>query len=276
MAYSYKGSISFGLVYIPITLHSSVKDNDISFNLLDRKSMSRIKYKKTCVNCDNKEVKNEDIVKGFEYEDGKYVIFDDKDFEKLKTKKDKNINIECFVSLDEIDPLYFDRPFYVNPTGAEKAFKILLKAMEDENKAAIAKTVLGTKESLIAIRSKGGQMLLNTLFFQEEVQENPAEELSLSLPSSDTELKIAKTIISEMTEKFQPEKYHDEYRQRLLDAIEQKISGKQIVRPKEKAPVKIANLLDALKLSLENVETNKKEKSKKINLSKAKKIKNKK
>ena len=276
MAYSYKGSISFGLVYIPITLHSSVKDNDISFNMLDRKSMSRIKYKKTCVDCDNKEVKNEDIVKGFEYEDGKYVIFDDKDFEKLKTKKDKNINIECFVNLDEIDPLYFDRPFYVNPTGAEKAFKILLKAMEEENKAAIAKTVLGTKESLIAIRAKDGQMLLNTLFFQEEVQENPAEDLDLSVPSSAAELKMAKTIISEMTEKFQPEKYHDEYRERLLDAIEQKISGKQIVRPKEKAPVKIANLLDALKLSLENVEINKKEKSKKINLSKAKKIKNKK
>ncbi len=276
MAYSYKGSISFGLVYIPITLHSSVKDNDISFNMLDRKSMSRIKYKKTCVDCDNKEVKNEDIVKGFEYEDGKYVIFDDKDFEKLKTKKDKNINIECFVSLDEIDPLYFDRPFYVNPTGAEKAFKILLKAMEEENKAAIAKTVLGTKESLIAIRAKDGQMLLNTLFFQEEVQENPAEDLDLSVPSSAAELKMAKTIISEMTEKFQPEKYHDEYRERLLEAIEQKISGKQIVRPKEKAPVKVANLLDALKLSLENVETNKKEKSKKINLSKGKKIKNKK
>mgnify|MGYP005756847221 FL=1 len=276
MAYSYKGSISFGLVYIPITLHSSVKDNDISFNMLDRKSMSRIKYKKTCVDCDNKEVKNEDIVKGFEYEDGKYVIFDDKDFEKLKTKKDKNINIECFVNLDEIDPLYFDRPFYVNPTGAEKAFKILLKAMEEENKAAIAKTVLGTKESLIAIRAKDGQMLLNTLFFQEEVQENPAEDLDLSIPSSAAELKMAKTIISEMTEKFQPEKYHDEYRERLLKAIDQKISGNQIVRPKEKAPVKIANLLDALKLSLENVETNKKEKSKKINLSKAKKIKNKK
>ena len=276
MAYSYKGSISFGLVYIPITLHSSVKDNDISFNMLDRKSMSRIKYKKTCVDCDNKEVKNEDIVKGFEYEDGKYVIFDDKDFEKLKTKKDKNINIECFVNLDEIDPLYFDRPFYVNPTGAEKAFKILLKAMEEENKAAIAKIVLGTKESLIAIRAKHGQMLLNTLFFQEEVQENPAEDLDLSIPSSAAELKMAKTIISEMTEKFQPEKYHDEYRERLLKAIDQKISGNQIVRPKEKAPVKIANLLDALKLSLENVETNKKEKSKKINLSKAKKIKNKK
>mgnify|MGYP005792957139 FL=1 len=264
MAFSYKGSISFGLVYIPITLHSSVKDNDISFNMLDRKSMSRIKYKKTCVDCDNKEVKNEDIVKGFEYEDGKYVIFDDKDFEKLKTKKDKNINIECFVNLDEIDPLYFDRPFYVNPTGAEKAFKILLKAMEEENKAAIAKTVLGTKESLIAIRAKDGQMLLNTLFFQEEVQENPAEDLDLSIPSSAAELKMAKTIISEMTEKFQPEKYHDEYRERLLKAIDQKISGNQIVRPKEKAPVKIANLLDALKLSLENVETNKKEKSKKL------------
>ena len=170
MAYSYKGSISFGLVYIPIKLHSSIKNNDIGFNMIDKKSLSRIKYKKTCVDCDNREVKNEDVVKGYEYEDGKYVIFEDKDFEKIKTKKDENINIECFVDISEIDPLYFDRPFYVMPTGANHAFKILLRAMELEHKVAIAKTVLGTKETLIAIRAKNGEMLLNTLFFFEEVR----------------------------------------------------------------------------------------------------------
>ena len=103
MAYSYKGSISFGLVYIPVTLHSTIKENDIGFNMIDKKTMSRVKYKKTCADCEGREVKQEDIVKGFEYEDGKYVIFEDKDFEKIKSKKDKNITIEKFVNLSEVD-----------------------------------------------------------------------------------------------------------------------------------------------------------------------------
>ena len=140
MAYSYKGSISFGLVYIPVTLHSTIKNNDIGFNMIDKKTMSRVKYKKTCADCDGREVRQEDIVKGYEYEEGKYVLFDEKDFEKLKSKKDKNITIEQFVNLAEIDPLYFDKPYYVAPTGAEKAFAVLLSAMEEEGKAAVAKT----------------------------------------------------------------------------------------------------------------------------------------
>ena len=159
MAYSYKGSISFGLVYIPVTLHSAVRDNSIGFNMIDKKTMSRVKYKKTSADCDGGEVKREDIVKGFEYEDGKYVIFEDKDFEKLKSKKGKNITIEKFVKLSDVDPLYFDKPYYVIPTGAEKAFAVLLAAMEQEGKAAVAKTVLGTNETLILIRARNGQML---------------------------------------------------------------------------------------------------------------------
>ena len=121
MAYSYKCSISFGLVYIPVTLHAAVKMRDIGFNMLDKKTMSRVKYKKTCEKCGGREVKQEDIVKGFEYEDDKYVVFTDEDFEKVKTKKDKNITIEKFVDIAEVDPIYFDRPYYVNPTGAENA-----------------------------------------------------------------------------------------------------------------------------------------------------------
>jgi len=162
MAYSYKGSISFGLVYIPITLHNTIKDNSIGFNMIDKKTMSRVRYKKTCSDCDGREVKQEDIVKGYEYEEGKYVIFEEKDFEKIKSKRDKNITIEKFVNVSEVDPLYFDKPYYVAPTGAEKAYSVLLIAMEEENKAAIAKTVLGEKETLILIRAKNGQMLLNT------------------------------------------------------------------------------------------------------------------
>lgn len=249
MAYSYKGSLSFGLVYIPINLHNSIKENDIDFNMIDKKTMSRVKYKKTCADCEGREVKQEDIVKGFEYEEGKYVIFEESDFEKIKSKKDKNITIEKFVDLSQVDPLYFDKPYYVVPTGAEKAFTVLLKAMEEENKAAVAKTVLGTKETLILIRAKDGQMLLNTLFFEEEVTKNPAKEIKEE--GSEQELKMAKALIEGMSGDFNPEEYKDEYRAKIQEAIEQKIAGKEIIAPKEKEEGTVANLMDALKKSLE-------------------------
>ena len=113
MAYSYKGAIAFGLVYIPINLVVSVKENDIGFNMLEKKTKSRVKYRKTCVDCKDKEVKQEDIVKGYQYEKDKYVIFTDEDFEKIKSPKDKNITIEQFVNIEEIDPIYFDKSYYV-------------------------------------------------------------------------------------------------------------------------------------------------------------------
>lgn len=256
MAYSYKGSISFGLVYIPITLYNTIKDNSIGFNMIDKKTMSRVKYKKTCADCDGREVKKEDIVKGYEYEEGKYVIFEEKDFEKIKTKKDKNITIEKFVNASEVDPLYFDKPYYVVPTGAEKAYSVLLKAMEEENKAAIAKTVLGEKETLIMIRAKNGQMLLNTLFFQEEVQNNPAKDLNEK--SNEQELKMAKAIIEGMSGKFDPKEYKDEYIEKVKTAIERKIAGKEIVSPKEGREPKVIDLMEALKKSLYEIKSVKK------------------
>lgn len=259
MAYSFKGSLNFGFVYIPINLYSSIKDNDIGFNMIDKKTMSRVKYKKTCVDCGEREVSKDDIVKGFEYEEGKYVIFDDDDFEKIKSKKDKNITIEQFVNLDEVDPLYFDRPYYVVPTGGEKAFSVLLSAMESGNKAGIAKTVLGTKESLVLIRAKDGELLLNTLFFDEEVTKNPMK--TNLAKANEKEVAIALQIIDSMTGKFEPEKYHDEYREKIQKAIEDKIAGKEIASPKEKPEKNIVNLMEALQKSLESVKKKKKAKS---------------
>ena len=259
MAYSYKGSICFGFVYIPIRLQSTIKESEINFNLIDKKTNSRVQYKKTCVECSGREVKQEAIIKGYEYEDGKYVLFEDKDFEKLKSKKDKNITIEKFVELSTVDPLYFDKPYYVVPTGAEKAFVVLLKAMEEEGKAAIAKTVLGTKETLILIRAKNGQMLLNTLFFEEEVVKNPAKEIT-EKPNA-TELKMAKAIIEGMSGKFVPSEYKDEYRQKVQEAIERKIAGKQIVAPKDSKTATVSNLMDALTKSLELAQKSKTKKT---------------
>ncbi len=248
MAYSYKGAITFGLVYIPVSLSLSVKEHDIGFNMLDKKTKSRVKYKKTCVDCDNKEVKNEDIVKGYQYEKDKYVIFTDSDFEKIKTNKDKNITIEQFVNLDEIDPVYFDKAYYVKPIGANKAYQVLLQAMESEKKAGIAKTVLGTKETLILLRVRNGQMLINTLYFHSEVQKAPAIEKA---KITKEELSLAKNLISQMTKPFAPEKYKDEYHNKLLKAIKQKIAGNDIVEAKdEKEPAKIINLMEALQKSL--------------------------
>lgn len=262
MAYSYKSSINFGLVYIPIELHSTVKSNDISFNQIDRKTMSRVKYVKTCVDCEDRVVKQEDIIKGYEYEEGKYVVFDEEDFEKIKTEKDKNITIEQFVDIKEIDPLYFDKPYYVSPTGGNAAFALLITAMEQENKAGIAKAVLGNKETLIAIRAKDGELLLNTLFFDEEVKKNPAEKVKNEV--KDSELKMAKSIIEAMTAPFEPEKYHDEYRKKLEEAIEQKIAGKEIVSPQEKSANSAVSLMEALQASLSQVKKLPKKRSAKL------------
>lgn len=248
LAYSYKGSISFGFVYIPITLHASTQEHGISFHLLDKKTKSRVKYKKTCVDCKDKEIKNEDIIKGYEYEKGKYVLFDDDDFEKIKSIKEKSIVIEQFVNLDEIDPIYYQKAYYVVPTGAEKAYYLLLQAMEQENKAGLAKSIIGTKENLIIIRAKNHQMILNTLFFEDEIKSNPNQEITEKVTQA--ELKLAKTLIQEMTAPFKPKQYKDEYYQKIKKAIEAKIAGKKIVAVKEKAQVPIVDLMEALKNSL--------------------------
>ena len=248
MAYSYKGAITFGLVYIPITLSLSVKEQDIGFNMLDKKTKSRVKYQKTCVDCNNEIVKNEDIVKGYQYEKGKYVIFTDEDFEKIKSSKDKNITIEQFVDIDEIDPIYFDKAYYVKPTGADKAYQVLLKAMESAKKAGIAKTVLGTKETLVLLRVRDGKMLINTLYFHSEIQQAPVVEKS---KLTKKELDLAKNLINQMSGKFEPEKYKDEYHIKLKKAIKRKIAGNEIVETEqEKEPVKIINLMEALQKSL--------------------------
>lgn len=254
MAHSYKSSISFGLVYIPVTLHLCVKNNDISFNLIDKNTMSRIRYKKTCLDCQGKEVKNEDIVKGYEYEDDNYVILENADFEKVKSKRDKTIAIEKFVNLDHIDPIYYDKAYFVAPAGAEQAYSLLMGAMEAKGMAGIAKTVLGTRDTLIVLRVKDGQMLLNTLFYNDEIQVSPAK--SIKPVTTGKELELAKSLIENMSGNFDPENYKDEYREKLVALIDSKISGKAFSMPKEKAERHIGNLMDALLKSIESSKPN--------------------
>ena len=243
-----KSSISFGLVHIPVSLKPSIKTGDIGFNMIDRQTKSRIQYQKTCVDCDGRIVAQQDIIKGYQYEKGEYVFFDDDDFEKLKTKKDKTIAIEQFVSLTEIDPIYYEKAYYVTPEkAAGKAFTLLFAVMKRQNKVGIARTVIGTKEHLVTLRVHGAGLLLSTMYFDDEVQEAPSHPTEK--PDS-KEIELAANIIDNMTGKFNPKGYTDRYNKKIMDAVKLKIAGKEVTPIKESKPVNVINLMDALKKTL--------------------------
>ena len=175
MGVSHKGAISLGLLYIPVGLYTTNRDNDIHFNQLCKDTKERVKYKKYCPSC-NKEVKGDDIIKGYEYEDGKYVTMTQDELEKIKTKKDKTIHIIQFVHLQEIDPIFYEKNYYAIPeAGAEKAFELLRTAMLDEGKVALAKTVIGTKENLLVLYPTPEGMIAKTLFYQDEILAIPKQ-----------------------------------------------------------------------------------------------------
>ncbi|HML37931.1 MAG TPA: Ku protein [Bacillota bacterium] len=249
MAVAHKGAISFGLVYIPIALYTATQDNDVHFNQLHKEDNSRIRYKKICAHC-GKEVSGEDIIKGFEYDKDKYVVITDSDLEKIKTEKDKTIQILHFADLETINPIYYEKSYHTAPeTGGEKAFELLRTAMKEESKVAIAKTVMGNKETLLALIPADDSILINTLFFEDDIKEIPKSFVRPQL--NEGELTMAKTLIESMVQPFDPSLYKDEYQERLRDLIEQKISGKEIVAPKEESPSNVIDLMDALKKSIE-------------------------
>ena len=255
MAASHKGAISFGLVHIPIALYTATQDNDIHFNQLCKEDLSRVRYKKTCAGC-GKEITNKDMVKGFEYDKDKYVIVTDDDFEKIKTEKDRSIQILHFTDLSSIRPIYYDKTYHAVPeTGGDKAFELLRQAMKQENKIAVAKTVMGQKETLLAVIPTDVGILIETLFYADEIKELPKE---YSHPAvSEAELAMAKTLINSMNQEFQPELYKDEYQERLKALIEQKIAGKEIVSAKQEEQGNVIDLMEALKASIEQAGSNK-------------------
>lgn len=248
MGYSYKGAISFGLIYIPIQLAKATRNNDISFHLLDKNTLSRVQYKKTCVDCNEKVIAQKDIVKAYPYEEGKYVLFPDEDFEKLKRPSDKNIQIDRFVDSKEVDMVYCNQSYFVQPTGGMRSFQLLKKAMEEEKKVGIAKVILGSKESLIMLWVKNGYMYVTTLYFQDELILPPYQESKETLDKK--EVKLARAIIEQMTGPFDVDEYHDEYQQRIVQAIEQKIRGEEIIPAKAQMENPVSNLMDALEKSL--------------------------
>lgn len=260
---SHKGALSFGMVHVPVELYTATQDNDIHFNQLCKEDGSKIKYKKVCSKC-GKEVNSEDIVKGFEIEPGQYVTLTDDDFENAKTEKDKNITILHFSNLQSVRPIFFDKTYHLVPsTGGEKAFELMRKAMLDENKIAIGKTVIGNTEKLLAVIPTSEGMLAVTLFFIDEVKVIPKNIAKVEI--NNDEIEMAKTLIKAMDKEFEPDLYHDEYQRRLLEIIQQKKDGREIVAPDTETTITVVNIMEALQQSLEQVQkTNKTNTKKKV------------
>ncbi|WP_027399293.1 non-homologous end joining protein Ku [Anaerovorax odorimutans] len=259
MAVSHKGAISFGLVHIPVGLYTATRDNDIHFNQLCKEDNSRVRYKKVCAGC-GKEVSSDDIIKGFEYDKDKYVIVTDEDFEKIKTEKDRTIQILHFSDLKSIQPIYYDKTYHAVPeTGGEKAFELLREAMKQENKVAIAKTVMGNSETLLCIIPTEDGIFIEKMFFSDEIKEIPKAYTKPDV--NESELTMAKTLIDSMVKPFEPKLYKDEYQVRLKQLIEDKIAGKEIIASKAKDKGNVIDLMEALQKSIEEATPVKKKKS---------------
>jgi len=250
------GSISFGLLNVPVKLYSAVSSRSISFRELREEDNSRIRHKKVA-EADGAEVPYEKIVKGYEVAPEQYVVLGKAEFEDLAPKRTKAIQIEDFVDLDEIDPIYFDRPYYLGPQlGAERAYALLVEAMAAQRKVAIARFVMRNRESLAAIRATGNVLTLATMRFADEVV--PPEQLegllgdAEEIEPNDREIEMAKALIDSLASDFDPAAYKDEYREELLALIERKARGEDLVAVDAEAPkpTKAPDLMAALEESL--------------------------
>jgi DNA end-binding protein Ku len=255
----WSGAISFGLVNVPVKLYSAVSRKTVRFNQLNAKTGNRIQQKRVDPDTGD-EVAYEDIVKGYELGRDRYVVLTPEELDALDPERTRTIDIEDFVDLEEIDPVYYDHPYHLVPDkGAAKAYGLLLAAMRDAGKVAIARVVLRSKEQLVAIRPAGDALMMETMIFADEVV--PADAIddlpdAKDLKVSDRELKMARQLIDSLSSDFEPERYHDEYREKVLELIERKAQGEEIVvQPEAPKPARVPDLMAALEASLAAVKS---------------------
>ncbi len=253
------GSISFGLVQVPVRLVSATKNKDVSFNQLEAGTGARIRYKKVS-EATGEEVPAERIQRGYEVSKGRYVIVEPEELESLRPKGSHAIEIEEFVDLDEIDPLYFEQPYYLVPDArGVKPYKLLVDAMEELNKVAIGRIVVRSKERLVAIRTVDGMLCIETMRYSDEVLSRdglvPADEADAQL--TDRERTMARQLVESLAvDKFEPEKFSDQYRDQVLDLINRKAGGEEIVaEPAVEPPARVLDLVAALEASLEKAQS---------------------
>jgi DNA end-binding protein Ku len=245
------GSISFGLVTVPVRLVSATRSQDVRFHQLEAETGARIRYRRVSEKTGD-EVPNDHIVKGYELENGHYVVIENEELAALKPKASRQIEIEDFVDLSEIDPVYFEQPYYLVPDkDAAKAYRLLTQVMEDENKVAVGRFVLRSKEALVAVRPVDGMLCLETMRYADEVLSPDREQIDSEAEPSERELDMARQLVSTLTGEFDPEKYRDEYREEVLALIDRKAAGEEIVAPAApEEPAKVLDLMAALEASL--------------------------
>ncbi|HEX2026696.1 MAG TPA: Ku protein [Nitriliruptorales bacterium] len=251
----WSGAISFGLVNVPVKLYTAVQSRSVSFHQIARQDGARIRQKRVS-SATGEEVPYEEIVKGYEIAPGRYVVIEPEELESLDPEASRTIDIQDFVDLHEIDPIHYDRPYYLGPSdqAAARPYRLLVEAMRETSKVGIATFVMRTKQYLAALRPKDGALLLSTMNYSDEivpigsVEGLPGEDLELR----DRELQMAVQLVESLSTSFEPERYHDEYRERVVELIEKKAAGEAVVvQPTAEEPAKVVDLMSALEESLQ-------------------------
>lgn len=248
----WSGALSFGLINVPVNLYSATEDHEISFDLLHKKDLSPIRYAKVC-KTEEKEVPYKDVVKGYKYKEDSYVVLTDEDFKSVNLEKTKTIEIQCFTSEDEIDPIFYEKPYFLEPgKNASKAYVILREALRKSGKVAVATFVLRNREHLAVIRPHENIIILNQLRYLDEIRNPEKIELPSVQKNNTKEIEMAIKLIDQLTKPFKPEKYKDRYVDQLKKMIEDKLKGKKFAKKVQEPKIThVEDLMSKLKESLD-------------------------
>lgn len=257
----WNGAITFGLITIPVRMFSTVEEKSLRFNQLHATDNGRIRYKRICSEC-GEEVPWDQIVKGYEVEKETYIVFTEEELERLPSDSIRSIDIVAFVPLDEIDPVYFQRSYYLapEPTG-RKAYALLEQALGQSRRVGIAKVTLREKEYLATLRTRDGVFILETMYWPDEIRQAAFEELETPAEVRPQELAMAETLIESLSDHFDPSAYVDTYRLRLEEAVQAKLEGQEIAVAPQEAPTAVVDLMEALRASVDAVRAQKDQKA---------------
>jgi DNA end-binding protein Ku len=253
----WSGTISFGLVSVPVRMYSATESKELRFHFLDRRDLTPIGYEK--VRKDTGEaVPPDEIVRGFEVQKGQYVPIEDEDLDRLDIELTHSIDIYDFVDLEEIDPIYFRKAYYLLPQdSAEKPYRLLVKALEETGKVGVAKVVIRNKQHLAALRAHDGVLVLETMYYADEIRQ-PESVDGKAGRLQKAEVEMAKSLVENLSDSFKPERYDDTYRKELLDLIKAKAKGQKLPEPKEEEGAEVVDLMAALRESVEKTKKQKK------------------
>ncbi|HVE90974.1 MAG TPA: Ku protein [Actinomycetota bacterium] len=253
----WKGAISFGLISIPIRVYGATEEKTLRFNMLHAEDKGRVRFNRTCTECGKDNLTKDDMIRAYEYEKGSYVTFTDDELDAVEVPTSRTIEVVNFVPTDQIDPIFYNRSYYLAPEDlGVKAYALLRRALQETDRVALAKVAMRDKERLGTLRVNGKAIVLETMYWPDEIREPAFPELDRESNVRDQELAMAHTLIESLTEDFKPGDFKDTYREALLSAVERKIAGQEIVAPvahDEEAPV--ADLMEALQKSLEEVQS---------------------